>query len=158
MGFCGALDPALQAGDIFVATAVATAGRHVEVCRPTHAAPHRSGVLASIDHVAQTAAEKKRLHNSGASAVEMEAAGIAARAAETGIPLFCIRSVTDLAADTFVTDFNRALRSDGHFDTIRILTSALRNPWQAFPELIRLRHCCHIATRTLGEFVVGCRF
>lgn len=158
MGFCGALDPGLQAGDIFVATAVAAGGRHIPVCRPSHAAPHHAGLLASIDHVAQTAAEKKWLRNCGASAVEMEAAAIAARASELGIPLFCIRAVTDLASDTFATDFNRALRSDGHFDTIRILTSALRNPWQAFPELIRLRHCCHIATRTLGEFVVGCRF
>jgi adenosylhomocysteine nucleosidase len=158
MGFCGALDPVLGIGDIFVATAVETAGRLFPVCRPVSTVPHRAGVLVSIDRVAQSAAEKKFLSSSGASAVEMEAAGVALRASEYGIPLFCVRSVTDRSYETFAMDFNRALRSDGHFDTIRILTSALRNPWQAFPELIRLRHYCQIATRTLGEFIAGCRF
>jgi len=69
-----------------------------------------------------------------------------------------VRTVTDRAGESFVTDFNGALRSDGHFDTIRILSSALRNPGQAVPELIRLRKYCNMATRTLGGFLVGCRF
>ena len=158
MGFCGALDPSMSIGDVFVATALDVGGRRLPLSFPVCAARYTSGVLASIDHVAQTAAEKKSLRASGASAVEMEAAGIAARAAELGTPLFCIRSVTDGAGQSFVTDFNRALRRDGHFDTIRILTSAIRNPGTAFPELIRLRRFCQIAARTLGEFIAGCRF
>ena len=163
MGFCGALDPALHIGDVFVATAVESAGRRFEVSMPrageTGALPqHATGVLASIDHVAQTTAEKNALWTAGASAVEMEAGGVAQRAAEDGIPLYCIRAVTDTAGESFVTDFNRALRSDGHFDTIRILTSAFGNPGKAFPELLRLRSFCRIASRTLGEFIAVCRF
>jgi adenosylhomocysteine nucleosidase len=158
MGFCGALDPGLNIADIFVATAVESAGRRLPVRVPLSAAPHSTGVLASIDHVARSAAEKQALRASGAAAVEMEAAGVAARAAGYGVPLFCVRSVTDLARENFVTDFNRALRSDGHFDTIRILTSAIRNPGQAFPELVRMRQRCRIAAHKLGEFIVGCRF
>jgi len=163
MGFCGALDPALSLGDVFVATAVEAAGRRFEVCLPRSgqagALPrHVTGVLASIDHVAQTAAEKKVLRSTGASAVDMEAGGVAERAAKHGIPLFCLRAVTDTASQSFVTDFNRALRSDGHFGTISILTSAFGNPRKAFPELVRLRNFCRIASRTLGEFIAGCRF
>jgi adenosylhomocysteine nucleosidase len=163
MGFCGALDPALNIGDVFMATAVEAAGRRFEVCVPSAvqagALPrHATGVLASIDHVAQTAAEKKILRATGASAVEMEAGGVAQRAVEQGIPLFCVRAVTDTAGESFVTDFNRALRSDGHFGTISILTSAFGNPRKAFPELFRLRNFCRIASRTLGEFIAGCRF
>ena len=158
MGFCGALDPALKIGDVFGATAVEAAGRRFPVCLPVSEIPHSTGVLASIDHVAQTATEKRALRASGASAVEMEAAGIAQRAVEYGIPFFCVRSVTDRADEGFVTDFNVALRSDGHFDTIRILSSAMRNPGKAFPELMRLRKYCNVATRTLGGFIVGCRF
>jgi len=158
MGFCGALDPALEIGDIFGATAVETAGGRFAVCLPVSDTPYAMGVLASIGHVAQTAAEKRTLRASGAAAVEMEAAGVAQRAADYGIPLFCVRTVTDRAGESFVTDFNGALRSDGHFDTIRILSSALRNPGQAVPELIRLRKYCNMATRTLGGFLVGCRF
>jgi len=158
MGFCGALDPALGIGDVFVATAVDAGGSRFDVRLPHSELPHTAGVLASIDHVAQTAAEKRHLRATGASAVEMEAGGVARFAAARDIPFFCVRSVTDTASQSFVMDFNKALLSDGHFGTIKLLTSALRNPGKAFPELFRLRRSCRIATRTLGEFIAGCRF
>jgi len=158
MGFCGALDPALEIGDIFVATAVDAAGLRFDVRLPQSRIPHATGVLASLNCIAQTAAEKKVLRASGAAAVEMEAGGVAQFAREYGIPLFCVRSVSDTAAQSFFLDFNKALLSDGHFGTIRLLTSACRNPGKAFPELFRLHRSCRIASRTLGEFIAGCRF
>ena len=159
MGFCGALDPALNIGDVFVATSIESAGRKFDVCAPFGDLPaHASGVIASIDHIAGTAAEKSRLRSTGASAVEMEAAGVALRAVQYSIPMYCVRSVTDLGQQDFAMDFNEALREDGHFDTIRILTSAFRRPGRAFPELIRLRRSCLIAARSLGEFIACCRF
>jgi adenosylhomocysteine nucleosidase len=158
MGFCGALDPALGIGDVFVATAVEAAGRRFEVCLPRSDAPHAAGVLASIGRVAQTAAEKTLLRRGGASAVEMEAGAVAEFAAQRRTPLFCVRSVTDTAGQSFVLDFNKALLSDGHFGTIKLLTSALVNPGKAFPELFRLRRSCRIATLKLGDFIAGCRF
>jgi adenosylhomocysteine nucleosidase len=157
MGFCGALDPELRIGEIFVATAILGTG-HASLPQLEKAAPHAVGPLASIDHVAQTSAEKADLRKSGAAAVEMEAAGVAARASAHHVRFYCVRSITDLAGQDFVLDFNKALRSDGHFGTINLLTSAFENPRQAFPELFRLRRSSLIATRTLGEFIAGCRF
>ncbi len=105
-GFCGALDPALQPCDIFVATqllippnsstvpvpsrdrkeAVATS---VHECSPiTTTRKYKSGKLLSIDRVASTAAEKAELRQTGADAVEMEAAAVATKAQEWNLPFY----------------------------------------------------------------------
>lgn len=153
-GFCGALDPALAIGDIFVATTVGG----VPIASPQSSRPHASGVLASIDHVAQTAEEKRQLRAAGASAVEMEAAGVMQRCRARRLPFFCVRSITDLAGETFANDFNRALRPDGHFATMQLLRSAICRPVSRLPELVRLRKRCAVAAHTLGEFLADCRY
>jgi len=88
----------------------------------------------------------------------MEAAGVAARAEALGCPFYCIRAVTDPAGETMANDFNFALRSDGHFDTMKILSSSLRRPLVRLPELFRLRKRCLRASKVLGDFVADCRF
>ena len=158
MGFCGALDPSLAIGDIVVGTTIFAGDRAFPAEPPVTASPHRSGPVCSIDHVAATAEEKRKLHATGAIAVEMEAAGVGQRAQKLGIPFFCVKSVTDLANENMANDFNAVLRSDGRFDTMNILASSLRRPWVRLPELIRLRRRCGLAARSLGEFIADCRF
>ena len=126
--------------------------------KPQYGRAHHIGVVCSIDHVAQSAAEKRQLRAGGASAVEMEAGGVAARAAAHGLPFYCVRVVTDLAGEEMANDFNAALRPDGHFATMRILQSALRHPLTRLPELLRLRSRCVRAARALGDFFADCRF
>lgn len=155
MGFCGALDAALEIGDVVAGTAVTGAGKQYP-CEALDAP--RRGVVASIDHVAQTATEKAKLREMGAIAVEMEAAGVAARAEKAHTKFFCVRVVTDLAGETLANDFNGALRRDGHFDTMFILRGALRRPTERAPELLRLRRRSIRAAQMLGDFLVGCRF
>jgi len=157
-GFCGALDPQFQIADVVVATAI-EAGEHRFPALPAQG-PFQvyAGPICSIDHVAGSAEEKQRLRASGACAVEMEAGGVAGRAAELGLPFYCVRSVTDLAGESFSIDFNRVLRSDGHFDTMKILSEALRHPASRLPELLRLRSRSLRAARALGEFFADCRF
>ena len=156
-GYCGALEANLAIGDIFVATCIYSGGRRIPVQMPDAAARFTSGPIASVERVARTASDKKALRERGACAVEMEAAGIADEAARIGAPVFCVRSVTDLADESFVMDFDAALREDGQFSPGRILWQALRRP-AAFPELIRLRRRCQAASDALGEFLAGCRF
>lgn len=127
-GFCGALDERLEIADVVVEG------------------------IRTVDHVVRTAEEKRKLRESGAVAVEMEAAGVAERAGESGLPFRCVRAVTDLAGETLANDFQAALREDGHFATITILTGALRHPGTRVPELLRLRSRCKRAARALGDF------
>jgi adenosylhomocysteine nucleosidase len=158
MGFCGALEHGMEIGDIFVAERVQAGACEYAANRPRCQRPYHAGVLASIDRVAQTAAEKRDLRARGALAVEMEAAGVAAKASELNLPFYCVRSVTDLADESFRFDFNSALRSDGRFATMRLIAAACRRPLSLLPELLRLGRRCRVASRALGEFIADCRF
>ena len=154
-GFCGALDPALGPGDVFVASEVLGAG---PALLPRTSLTYKSGSLVSIDHVATSAAEKAELATTGAAAVDMEAGVLAARAREWNVPFYCIRAVTDTANETFKLDFNRMRNQDGRFSRTRIIAAAMRRPGVLVPELRKLDRRCRQASEALGEFVENCRF
>jgi adenosylhomocysteine nucleosidase len=158
MGFCGALENGMAIGDIFVASRVRTCAGEFAAATPKTVRPHHAGVLVSIDRIAQTAREKDELRVEGASAVEMEAGGVAAKAKELNLPFYCVRAVTDLLGESFQLDLNAALRSDGRFDTMRLIAASCRRPLSLLPELLRLGRRSVTASRTLGEFVADCRF
>jgi adenosylhomocysteine nucleosidase len=157
IGFCGALDDALRIGDIFVATEVRNGTRAYAAQAPSGpAAP--SGVVVSIDHVAQTALEKRGLRSTGASVVEMEAAGAARASEDMGLPFYCVRVVSDLAEENFANDFNAALGPDGRFSGARLAAGALARPRERFSELMRLKQRTAVASKKLGDFLAGCTF
>jgi adenosylhomocysteine nucleosidase len=154
IGLCGGLDPELQVGDIFVATAVN--GRSAEL--PRTARSYRSGDLVSEDRVAVTLEDKRRLWAAGASAVEMEAEAICSRAADWKVPFYCVRAVSDGARDAFELDLNAVRDRNGRFSKVRIIAKALRNPVRLVPELLRLKRNSEKAAKNLGEFVADCSF
>ena len=152
-GLCGALDPALQIGDIFAASAVN--GRRAEL--PRSRKPFRSGPLVSIDRVAQSAEEKCQLRTAtGAMVVEMEAEAVAAYASRIGVPFYCIRAVSDVANESFQVDLNAARLNTGRFSVPRILMQAARRPFTVAPELLRLRRNAGLAAKALGDFLADC--
>jgi adenosylhomocysteine nucleosidase len=157
-GFCGALAPELEIADIVVGTAVSAGSRSFPALNPACGRQHHTGVVCSIDHVAWTAGEKRRLRSGGGSVVEMEAGGVAERAVARGVPFYCVRAVTDLACEDMANNFNLALRPDGHFATMSILRSALRHPLARVPELLRLHSRSVRAALALGDFIADCRF
>ena len=187
IGFCGALNPALEPCDIFVATEVVTSsrddkgviGQPLAYARgsvtpgsvmPGSVTPGsvargsvtgglvRTGKLLSIDRVVSTAKEKADLHQSGVDAVEMEAAAVGAKAAEWNLPFFCIRVVTDTAAESFPLDFNQMRDADGRFSRIKILAAALRRPGSVLPGLLKLNKRSKDASQALGDFIVNASF
>lgn len=161
VGFCGAIDPDLRLSDVFVASAVIDTEnkkRYPSTHISANASCSSGGDILSIDHVATTAAEKGQLRLTGARAVEMESAAVASRAEIWNLPFYCIRSVSDTAAESFEIDFNLMRDGHGRFSRGRIVMSALARPWTRIPALLRLDGNCRGASKSLGDFLANCRF
>jgi hypothetical protein len=88
----------------------------------------------------------------------MEAAAVAAVAQELAVPFYCVRVVSDLADETFFTDFERFLMPDGRFNVGRLVVDALSHPLRGLPELLRLQRRTAQAARQLGCFLENCNF
>ena len=153
-GFCGGLDPSLEAGEVVVGTEIG--GEEAAV--PGTDRKFRSGAVLSQDRVADCATEKAGLARTGAIAVEMEAGGVAAYVRSRNIPFFCVKVVTDTARESFPIDFNRMRDSRGAFSRARIARAALRHPFLLFPRLMELDRKCKKAAAILGDFLADCRY
>lgn len=158
-GFCGALDPALAASEVFVASRVEAGGAtYAGALAQADGRPFRTGTLASFDRVIVSAPEKAGLHQRGAAAVDMEAGAVALEACRNGLRFYCIRAVLDRAGEGFELDFNLLRGADGRFSRARILKAACKRPVACVPELIRLGWRGRLASRALGEFFGSCQF
>ena len=154
IGFCGALSPALSACDVFVADKLHGVPQALRVPR----CERRPGKLLSIDRVATTAQEKRILfEQTHAGAIEMEAAGLAAKAQQWNIPFYAVKVVTDAASETFPLDFNRLRDREGRFSLPKILAAVLRRP-SALAALLNLNQRCTQAAQALGDFLADARF
>jgi adenosylhomocysteine nucleosidase len=154
VGYCGALKPGLDANDIAVATRVNNrVARMPEVARAFTAGP-----VLSADRVVTSVEEKSGLARTGAIAVEMEAEALAERAESWGVPFYCVRVVTDTAAEALPLDFNALRDAGGRFRRWCILLAALRRPAVLAPRLVRLDRRCRDASAALGDFIADCRF
>jgi nucleoside phosphorylase len=157
-GFCGALDPNLQHNEVLIATAVVdsvTRDRY-PCARVLSEKRSCSGLLLTQDRVAVTASEKSELAASGAIAVDMEAAPVAAHAKRAGLPFACVKVVSDRADESFDFDLNKMRSHDGRIARGKIGMYALKHPNQ-IAGLLRLKRRAEDAANALGEFLVSCR-
>jgi adenosylhomocysteine nucleosidase len=160
-GYVGALDPALEVGQIFLARRVKRIREKVDYQGELPAFPSAEGVaqgtLLTIDRVAQTSQEKGMLRQSGADAVDMEAYAVAGEARQRSIPFYCVRVVSDHAYADFPVDFNRARRPDGTFAGWKILAQAgfSSSRWQ---RLLDLKRDAELASERLAAFLSTCTF
>jgi adenosylhomocysteine nucleosidase len=157
IGTCGALDPSLAIADIIVATGV-NDGNITWPALDPHGPPEHSGLVHSSSHIARTTEEKRKLRQSGAIIVEMEAAGVARVAQELDVPFYCIRAVSDLADESFFIDFENFLMPDGRFSVPRLAMHAMANPIRGLSELLRLQRRTAEAAKQLGGFLADCSF
>lgn len=148
-GFCGALNAALQIGDIVISGADPK-----QSCLP-----YIKGEIWSEDRVVTGSGEKRRLReNTGADIVEMEFAAVLAKAREWHVPCRAVRVVSDIATEDLPLDFNRYRDRDGRFQTARIAAAGLARPFTVLPALMRLGRNSRVAAEKLGAFFANCEF
>jgi len=158
IGVCGGLNPALAPGQVLCPTKVlAVDVPEVFECHTIEAAQgYVPGVAISTDRVAVTLDEKKKLREQGGDVVEMEAAGVASKAIQAGLPFYCIKVVSDSAEDEMPMDLNEMRTIEGRFARGKIGSYALTHP-NVLPGLLRLKRRSEEAAGVLGDFLVSCR-
>jgi adenosylhomocysteine nucleosidase len=157
IGTGGALDGSLSLADVIVASAVTDGANNWAAIDP-HGPSARTGLVYSSRHIARSSEEKRKLNQSGAILVEMEAAGVARVAEEMAVPFYCVRVVSDLADEAFFIDFESCIMADGRFHVPRLVMQALAHPARGFPELLRLQRRTADAAKKLGDFLADCNF
>jgi nucleoside phosphorylase len=162
IGYVGALRPGWAVGDLFVAERVLLpeAGLEYAVNLPVFDGEPgrlRRGVLATVDRIAATVADKRRLADRGADAVDMEAFEVAEQAKSHGLPFFCVRVVSDDAEADLGFDFDRARRPDGTVSGAAVVAQAGLSP-SRWRKLLALKRDGELAARNLAQFLLQCRF
>lgn len=135
-GFAGALDPSLRVGDVIVAENFTTPAL-LACCR----FPHRLGALTSQPHPVESAAAKRSLAAAtGALAVDMETAAIAAECTRAGVPLLAVRAISDAAAEPLPVPFAEWFdMTRQHPRPLRLLRHLARHPSAIGPFVSFLR-------------------
>jgi adenosylhomocysteine nucleosidase len=167
-GLCGALDPALEVGDLVIGEAVADGSDSFDadaawVSRIAALLPDaKLGRFARAERPVATAAEKAELRKcAGAIAVDLESFPVAKLARWFGVPFAVIRAVSDSADRALPPSAQVGLGADGRPAIGPVFASLRSNPWQ-IRALIRTAleaedgfHALERARQALGPRLAG---
>ena len=156
IGYAGALDPALQVGDLVVADQVV----HYETLKsyPLDEAlistmpEARRGTLLTVDEVVATPPEKKALREKySAAAVDMETSALAEEAQARHLPFASVRAITDTASQELI-DCSHLVAEDGDVSKLKAGWHILTHPGD-LKGMIDLGKHAKLATANLTVFL-----
>ena len=127
-GFCGALKPSLNIGDVVMS-------------------PH----ILTVDHLVTDPAEKCRLGEFH-DAVDMESSAVEAVCAANGVRFLAVRAVSD-TADTALSPELVRLLSGGNVSVRKACAALVRRP-KLLGEFLRLGRDTKLAARNLADALV----
>lgn len=142
-GVAGGLAPQLRAGDLVIADrllmesdgtgAFESVNVEAEIVQLAHGAMRRAGLTAAAGpmltarRVLSSVADKREAHRrSGALAVDMESAAIAAEMAPGAAPFLCVRAIVDAASDELPGA--ELAEESGQVPMLKAAAYFLRNP------------------------------
>ena len=139
-GLCGGLNPGLRPGAVLIPQSVTDAGEifHCDNALIAMLGGANSQSIASSQHIAETAEEKRRLFTLGMpDAVDLESGAVARAAAAANLPFAVLRAVTDPAERDLPPAALIALNSGGKIQLASVLASVFRQPGQ-IPTLLAI--------------------
>ena len=155
IGLGGALDPALQVGEVVLADEVISAGGRwmadgAWTQRLAASLPNaRRAIEYASDDMILKASDKAALRaQTGAGTVDMESHVAAAFAAEHGLPFAVVRVVSDVAGDDLPRAVTAGMKPDGGMNLLGVLASLAADPRQ-LPGLMRTGRHAEIAFKAL---------
>jgi adenosylhomocysteine nucleosidase len=111
----------------------------------------RQGRMITTPHLVADSLSKAELaRKSGACAVDMETAGIAAVARQAGLAWVAVRAVVDTAEETLPAACLHTLRADGRVALGPLVRTLCRSP-RVWPQLFRLGRRAKTARRCLSR-------
>ncbi len=158
-GTCGGLDGGLRAGDLVVASSVMDAAGSCYgadeaasrwVAERAGARTVRGLLVSAAGVVADCDAKRALRARSGACAVDMESAAVAAAAVRCGRPFIVVRAVVDDADTVLPRAVTASVRPNGDVAWMPFLRHLGFSP-HAWGEIATLMRSAHKAERTLGR-------
>jgi adenosylhomocysteine nucleosidase len=147
VGFAGALEPGLKAGDVFQPAQVIDArdGSRVDLSAG-------KGVLVSFGSVAVPAQKLKLKESFGAQVVDMEAAAVARAAQARGVEFAAVKAISD-EFDFVFPPTEQFVDSAGSFQQGRFAVYAALRPW-LWPKVRTLALNSNLASAALCGWLV----
>ncbi len=162
-GVAGALTAELKAGALIVPDAITSSdGREFPIDSEWRARlirclsdlPVAGGRLTESTNISSTPADKHALHAcTGAIAVDMESAAIAAAANCAAIPFMAIRAIVDEVDHPIPAAAMHAVDELGNLNPVRLIRSVVANPRQ-LRDLLYLAKSMYAAQATLKRVAV----
>lgn len=107
-------------------------------------------LLSSARPLVNTRQKAEAFERTGAIAVDMESAAVAARATAAQCPFMVVRTITDTASERLPAAALAAVDADGRFQPLQLLLALLRRPGD-LPGLMKLGRHFGAARHTLRQ-------
>lgn len=150
-GLAGALIRSLKVGSIVTPNVIVDAATGTEYRCATGGGSIGGGILVSSDEVAGAEAKQNLVERFHALIVDLEAAGVAKAAQQSGLGFRCVKAISD-EADFVMPPLNRFVDAEGKFQTGRFAGWAAFRP-QHWAKIAVLARNSHRATESLCDWL-----
>jgi len=148
VGFAGALDPGLKAGEVVRPAQV------IDVSDGSRAnLSEGKGVLVSFGSVASPAQKAQLRDSYGAQLVDMEAAAVWHAAEAHGVKFMAVKAISDEFDFTF-PEMEKFVDAQGRFQQGRFVRFVVVRPW-LWGKVNRLAHGSNLAVRGLNDWLIS---